>query len=255
MFGFCRKKKPAREPSARCPAVAAMSERGLVRADNQDHFFADASAGFFCVADGMGGGDDGAEASRIVCEKLKCAAAGGADQNRIGRALQEACAEIFSHAQAHGFSQMGSTAAVLMLNADGKTAEICHVGDSRIYRIRRGLCAQLTRDHTVGQEMGAHIDRRRVAEFKDRANPLSHILTRAVGTQQSVRPEWAEIEVLPADRYVICSDGVHDVVSPTRLAALVASGPVAKAKERLSAEVLRCGAPDNFTFIIVEVSP
>lgn len=256
MFGFGKRKNEAPPPCATVAFVTA-SEAGLVRKENQDNLFVDAAARFFCVADGMGGGAEGARASAMVCARLKAALAslGGVAAGRacVDAALGAASAEIFRYAAEHGFKQMGSTACVLTFGAGFTTGRICHVGDSRVYRVRRGLCKQLTRDHSVGVELGALIDRHRMDEFKDRANPLSHILTRAVGTQETVRTDWTEIDVETGDRYVVCSDGVHDVVSATRLAALVGAGPIATARDRLAAEVVKCGAPDNYTFILVEV--
>jgi protein phosphatase len=69
----------------------------------------------------------------------------------------------------------------------------------------------------------------------------------------TVEPEWVEIESTSPSRFLLCTDGVHDVVSDPRLAAFVAAGAVDSAASRLSAEVVRCGAPDNYSFVIVSV--
>jgi serine/threonine protein phosphatase PrpC len=253
MLWFGRKKTAAADADPAPPRVATVSARGLVRTDNQDHFFVSDATGVYCVADGMGGGAEGARASAIVCDALSAALqAGTPDRATVEQALAAASAEIFAYAAARGFSQMGSTVALLLLH--GRDAgTICHIGDSRVYRIRRGLAEQLTRDHTVGVEMGGLIDRRRRETFRDRAHPLAHILTRSVGTQKTVQPDWKAIDVCPGDRYVVCSDGVHDVVSATRLAALAGAGPVTRALERVEAEIIKCGAPDNYTLLLIEV--
>ena len=260
MFGFPRKKKDDAPTAAPRISAVAVSERGLVRRDNQDNLCVLERSCAFCVADGMGGGAEGARASEIVCAHLAAAvrASDGASiQSRrvaVDRALNAASAEIFTYSQGRGFAQMGSTFAGLFLNAAAGAAIVGHVGDSRVYRIRHGLSEQLTRDHTVGTEFGAQIDRRRIEEFRARENPLSHILTRAVGTQATVGVDWRQVEIMPGDRYVICSDGLHDVVSSTRLAALAGAGALEKVKERLSAEIVKRGAPDNYTFVVVEVT-
>jgi protein phosphatase len=256
MFGFLRKKET---PSgARRLSVAVASDGGPVRTDNQDAYFINRLERVFCVADGMGGGAEGARASAEVCASLKAALPGcpsGGDRRRraVEAALSDASARIFGYASSRGYSQMGSTVVVMLFDAALASADVCHVGDSRVYRIRRGMSQLLTRDHTVGVEMGAMIDRRRIGEFRDRDNPLSHILTRAVGTETTVTPEWRTVDVEPGDRFVICSDGVHDVVSDARLAALVAAGPLESALTRLQTEIVRRGAPDNYTFILAEV--
>jgi serine/threonine protein phosphatase PrpC len=237
--------------------VSAHSACGLVRVDNQDALFVDRAAQVYCVADGMGGGAEGARASRTVCDEIARAVRAGdsltACRQAFDSALQAANREIVTYAAAKNYRQMGSTVALLALQADGTRGLIAHVGDSRVYRIRRGLPALLTRDHTVGVEFGAAIDRRRLADLRDRSHPLSHVLTRAIGTQEAVAAEWCEIAVERGDRYVLCSDGVHDVVSSARLAALAAAGDLETAKARVTEEVLKCGAPDNFSFILVEV--
>ena len=260
MFGFLKKavaaKGAARTESR--PVCVSVSETGLVRKDNQDSLLADTARLVWCVADGMGGGAEGAKASGIVCGRVGRAAEGAdgflARMEAVERAIVGSNAEIFGYAQSRGYRQMGSTVAVLLIDdRDMGRGALCYIGDSRIYRIRRGMVKSLTRDHTVGVELGAIIDRTRVDEFKDRANPLAHVLTRAIGTMPVVSPDWHKVDVQPGDRYVLCSDGVHDVISDARLAVLAGYGPIEKAKDRLAAEVVKCGAPDNYTFVILEV--
>lgn len=260
MLGFLKKQK--QEQSTDCPgglrAVAA-SDTGLVRSDNQDSFFSDSIRGVFCVSDGMGGGAEGAKASRIVCDTLAESVRGviagpGSMRRAIDGAISSANGIIYEYASKKGFRQMGATAAVLAFDgmSRGRVA-VCHIGDSRIYRIRRGLPKCLTRDHTVGMELGGMIDRSRMAEFKKRSNPLSHILTRAVGTTGSVLADWQETDAEAGDRFLICSDGVHDVVSDARIAVIAGHGSIAKAMSNLTDEVVKCGAPDNYTAILIEV--
>jgi serine/threonine protein phosphatase PrpC len=253
MLWFGRKKQT---PSGAAPApvrVATLSARGLVRRDNQDHFFVSDTARVYCVADGMGGGAEGGRASEIICTHLREAVRNGPlGRAAVERSLAAASCEIFEYAAVRGFKQMGSTVALMLLHGR-ESGEICHIGDSRVYRIRRGLAEQLTRDHTVGVEMAGLIDRRRPETARDRAHPLAHILTRSVGTQKTVHPDWKAIDVCPGDRYIVCSDGVHDVVSATRLAALAGAGPVTRALERIEAEIVKGGAPDNYTLLLIEV--
>lgn len=262
MFGFLKDMLgvSGRDAVGASPAFASVqvSETGLVRKENQDHLLADAANRVYCVADGMGGGAEGARASGIVCERIRRAVSGASGflprLEAVDRAIVDANAEIYAYAQERGYRQMGSTVAVLVSDDPrlGRGA-LCYIGDSRVYRIRRGMVKALTRDHTVGVELGAIIDRSRVDEFKDRANPLAHVLTRAIGTMPVVAPDWHKVDIMPGDRYVICSDGVHDVVSDARLAVLAGYGPLEKAKDRLAAEVVKCGAPDNYSFVIFEV--
>jgi len=242
------------------PAIAAesLSECGLVRPANEDHFHVSSATRVYCVADGMGGGAEGAKASEIVCRELRMMmnVVDGDFASRVRaaqRSLVDANAAIHDYARQRGFEQMGSTAAILIFDpADGTHAAVIHVGDSRVYRVRGGLATPLTRDHSIGFELSDFAGSQ-AAAFRSRANPLSHVLTRAIGVLPTVTCETKEIDVRPGDRFVLCSDGVHDVVTDARLAVFVGGGTLATAKQRLRDEVLAKGAPDNFTFILLEV--
>ena len=241
------------------PRVRAVCESsiGLVRENNEDRFLADGNHLVYCVADGMGGGEQGEKASGLVCAEIAMLLR---QQPEDFRARMEAictavvCANeaILDYARAMAFSQMGTTLSLLVFDpAVRSRAAVCHVGDSRVYRFRGGAVMPLTSDHTVAAE----ISRRRGAGVTpDRANPLAHILTRAIGVTAAVCPDWRLVSVEPRDRFLICSDGVHDVIADDRLSELVSGGTPDEAKGRLVREVLAFGAPDNFTFIILDVA-
>ena len=236
-----------------------MSETGLVRRENQDSIFVGSISGIYCVADGMGGGAEGARASQIVCEEIYRAAS-KADGNFLALmelieiGIDEANAKIYNYAKAREYRQMGSTAAVLAFDEPGSgRAAVCYVGDSRVYRIRDGLATQLTRDHTVGTELGALLSPREADSMKERAHPLAHVLTRAVGTDRVVNPDWRKVDVMDGDRFLICSDGVHDVLSDSMIGFLSGYGELKDVKKRLAAAIVENGAPDNYSFIVLEV--
>ena len=233
-----------------------ISETGSVRKDNQDSFFVDRAKTIFCVADGMGGGSEGATASRFVCEEIaKVAERAGlaARMKAVDAAIVSANARILAYAREKGFKQMGSTVAVLLLDpSDSRRAAICHVGDSRVYRIRRRTAEPLTCDHTVGGQLGELTKGITAAGFKSRTNPLAHVLTRAIGAADKVEGEWKKIDVTDGDRFLICSDGVHDVVSDARIGSILSRpDDLVSASRRLTDEVVRNGAPDNFSYVMV----
>ena len=241
IFGFGKSAAKEVDDSVRAPSASSciVSEAGLVREDNQDRVFVDDERGVYCVADGMGGGAEGGLASEIICRDLKMLV-GGAGRDfdsvvaAVQRALEEANLAIYSYARDKGFGVMGSTAAVLVLDpANRRHAAVCTVGDSRVYRIRKGMPELLTRDHRVAKG--------------------DNMLTRAVGISESVSTEWLEIESTSESRFILCTDGVHDVVSAARLAVFVAAGPLQSAANRLSADIMKHGAPDNFSFVLVSV--
>ena len=253
MFGFGKRS----EARASTLDAVFVSETGLVRADNQDNVLVSVAHRVFCVADGMGGGAEGAKASATVCHEVKLMTniAGATFSDRVTAvkaSIIDANAAIYAYASERGFSKMGSTAVVMVFDPDDSThAVIINVGDSRVYRIRSGLVSLLTRDHSVGRELSDFAGAR-AADFRSRANPLTHVLTRAVGVQPSVQIDEREVDVRAGDRFVLCTDGVHDVVSDARLGVFAAGGTLESAAERLAAEVLKCGAPDNYSFVLVD---
>ena len=242
--------------------VAAATDRGLVRADNQDSYLMSKEEFFLAVADGMGGGADGALASAWICEEfsklLEMPPVSFRERlAKTGAALTAANARIRAYIKERGIKMMGSTAALLMADPSRPArGAIAHVGDSRIYRWRKGIGKLLTRDHTVGDELGrALVSDSQAAALKSRKNPLSHILTRAVSTGFKVRPDWRKIDLCAGDRYLLCTDGVHDVISDAQVAALLgrAKAP-ADAVKAFAREVISCGAPDNYTLVCAFVA-
>ena len=241
--------------------VASVSEQGLVRRENQDSLFMDPSGAVYCVADGMGGGEGGEIASKIVCEHFGKIASGSASFaetiKRTGEAIAAANAEICEYAAKRNWRQMGSTVAALLVDVnDGGTAVICHVGDSRIFRLRDGMLEQLTHDHTIGGEISR---RQGLKNFKDelalRFGALSHVLTRAVGIEPNATPDWRKLDIRDGDVYMICSDGVYNMVDNDGIRrCLQLPGPAADAVARLSEAVMDGGATDNFTCIVVKFS-
>lgn len=251
MFGFGKRKKL----KAVCLTV---SETGAIRKDNQDSVFVDKAKTVFCVADGMGGGSEGATASRFVCEEIAKAVEGAQDlavrMEAVEAAIVVANDRIRAYAKERDFKQMGSTVAVLLVDpSDSRRAAICHVGDSRIYRIRNRKAELLTHDHTIGGQLGEMTKGILAAGFKSRTNPLAHVLTRAIGATDKVEGEWRKIDVVAGDRFLVCSDGVHDVVSNEKIGSILSgSEDLAAASRHLTDEIVRGGAPDNFSYVMIE---
>lgn len=254
MLWFFRRKKTVF-------VAASCSEKGLVRAENQDSTLIDEAAGLFAVADGMGGGAEGALASKWVCESLdevakaKVSLSLGERMELVGEMIRRANRRIRMRAAECGHKAMGTTVALMLADqGDLSQAKVCHAGDSRVYRLRGGTLQPLTRDHTVGCELS------RAAEAKghssgivSRRNPLSHVLTRAVGTEDLLRLEWLDIGLERGDRFLLCTDGVHDVMEDADLRAALPGGTPAEAVARISEKVVERGAPDNFSILCVDV--
>ena len=239
-------------------ASLAVSETGAVRKDNQDAFFVDAAKTLFCVADGMGGGSEGATASRFVCEEIAKVAEipdFAARMKAVDSAIGAANARIRAYSQEKGFKQMGTTVAVLLVNpADARKGVICHVGDSRIYRVRGGAAELLTKDHTIGGQLSEFATGDAAAGLRNRRNPLAHVLTRAIGVEEKVAGDWRKLDIEKNDRYLVCSDGVHDVIADSQIGdILTVSQDIEEASKRLSDEIVRNGAPDNYTYVMIKI--
>jgi protein phosphatase len=256
LFGWTRKKELRFD-------VATVSDRGLVRSENQDSFFADALHGVFGVADGMGGGEGGALASAWVCEGLSIAAetfSGSTADERysvIDDVLQRTNKRIRAYAQEKGFRMMGSTVALAAFDVAAGAMQLVHAGDSRVYRLRRRQLEQLTRDHTVGDELSRMVPGEGSGgrDFRSRRNPLTHILTRAVGTELNVRPDRCEFDFQRGDKYLLCTDGVHDMLSDSDIAGLMSSrGSPESIVTRFAEAIRAAGAADNFTLVFVSVA-
>jgi len=146
------------------------------------------------------------------------------------------------------WAHMGTTLSCLLL-FDGHSI-VAHVGDSRIYRWRRGHMSCLTTDHTFVQEM---IFEGELDPAKALTHPLRHLLTNAVGTQEPLAYLDSRIDRLQAgDRFLLCTDGLYNALTPERMGTLIAAGDDAAALARsLVAAALANHTPDNVTALTV----
>ncbi|HEX8234186.1 MAG TPA: PP2C family serine/threonine-protein phosphatase [Caulobacteraceae bacterium] len=229
---------------------AGLTHPGLVRRANEDALLMREADGLWLVADGMGGLEDGAWAAQVVAERVARLATGqssAADAAAVGAALQGANGEINMAARRRRVS-IGSTAACLLLG-DGAYACVW-AGDSRAYRLRGGELQQLTRDHSHVQEL---VEQGRLAAADARRHPARNVVTRAVGIDPVLSCETVTGNVQGGDRFLVCSDGLTEVVEDAEIAADLEAEPEA-ACELLLALALERGAPDNVTLAVIAVS-
>ncbi len=248
----------------------ALSHPGQKRQNNEDAHLADRDAGLFLVCDGMGGHAAGEHASAIAVETVRSALtqqgpllerydlSDDAERPRLrlalravlARAVEAASAEIFRQGEQDlRFRGMGTTASLLWIVRD--RAYIAHVGDSRIYLRRNGAVHQLTEDHTVLAELlrrDPHMDRAVLERL-----PYRHSLSRAVGAQAAVQVDTLDLELLPNDRFVLCSDGLHGYFDePEALGGLLDAGPLEQAAQRFIEFANAAGGKDNITALVVD---
>jgi serine/threonine protein phosphatase PrpC len=241
------KRRPRAEPA--WPADYAFTHAGRVRSANEDAFVRRPEARLWAVADGMGGHTEGAIASAILAGCLEGAPMAGdlrSDRDSLAGAVEEANRRIFARAAAAN-ARMGSTVVSLLLS-DGHF-HVAWVGDSRAYLMRSGRLAPLTLDHTQVQ---ARVSQGLLSAAEARQHPLAHVLTRAVGADKSVELSETSGELRHGDRFLLCSDGVHGVLTDEEIGAALATGTPDHAGQTLAALCDACGAPDNLTLAIVD---
>jgi serine/threonine protein phosphatase PrpC len=228
--------------------VGAASHPGRLRAVNEDAYLDHAAAGLWAVADGMGGHDAGQLASRTVVEALHDIAPPVSAAQLLADCearVVEANARLRQHAAEEGLT-IGTTLAVL-LTFEALYAAVWS-GDSRIYLIRDGALALLSRDHTEVQDL---VETGVLTEAERRTWPRRNVITRAIGVGASPELEIVQGGLAEEDRFVLCSDGLTTHVGDPEILARAASAPPQEACDALVGLALERGGLDNVTVLVV----
>ena len=227
------------------------------RDENQDSFSVSPDMGLFVVADGMGGYLGGGIASRIVVSTLERFFdpvrhheedfwASGEDasiaEQRLDLAIRQAHQEVITSARGP-LSEMGSTVVAMVVH--GKQAVIAHVGDSRLYRLRAGKVEQLTYDHSVMAELVAAGRAR--ADIPSRYN---HVITRSIAPTSTGLPDMQLVDVEEDDVFLLCSDGLTDVLDEEEIARVLSHHSTDFAARTLIVEAYNAGSSDNITAVV-----
>ena len=240
---------------------AAKSDIGRKRKNNEDAFGAFPAFGIFCVADGMGGGDDGEVASAATVREVErfCESHSLPPQLTYTRddiisgirvSVNTASAWIFRRTKERGLKGCGSTFVGVVFDASRPDQAVAlHAGDSRLYRIRGRTIQQVTTDHSAAELIGAK-------DEKD-INPMFRgMILRAVGIQLLVELQATEFPLREGDRILICSDGLSRMVPDKQLLALSrANDSLEKAVDALIAAANAAGGVDNITVELIEIGP
>lgn len=224
---------------------AARTDAGRQRHANEDSYFARAPA--FAVADGMGGAQAGEVASRIARDMFEERTDDGTPEEQLARVAHEANRRIFEHSQEDSSrSGMGTTLTGALVAGDEVT--IVHVGDSRAYLMRDGRLRQLTRDHSLVEELRRQ---GRLTSEEAEEHPQRSIITRALGPERDVELDVHTHQARSGDLFLLCSDGLTSMVRQDRLEEIVANSPsLQKAADRLVAEANEMGGRDNITVVL-----
>ena len=246
------KDEPAEEaaPGPETPGVCvhALTDVGKVRKSNQDALVVDEGLLLFGVADGMGGHNGGETASAGARDSLiELLQDKTPSLDALREGVTEANASLFrQQAEDDSLSGMGTTLSVIWLSEH--FVYLGHVGDSRIYRLRGGKLEQMTDDHSlVGELMRAGYLTPEEAEH----HPQKNVILRAVGTEPGIDVDLAVEERKAGDLWLICSDGLHGMVSDKKMEAILSVNTPEAAAKLLMDAALAAGGRDNISVVIV----
>jgi PPM family protein phosphatase len=230
---------------------AVRSDVGLLREGNEDSAYA--GPHLLAIADGMGGHAAGEVASAVAISALA-----GLDDDVPGLDMLGALADAVAKANArlHDMSAadpsvegMGTTLTAMLWS--GQRVALCHIGDSRAYLLRDGDFLQITRDHTLVQSL---LDEGRISPDEAATHPQRSLILRALDSRTDAEPDLSMREALAGDRYLLCSDGLSDVVTEETLhRALAGIADPDEAVIQLVDLANRAGGPDNITCIVADV--
>ncbi|GAY13984.1 PP2C family serine/threonine-protein phosphatase [Mycobacterium sp. shizuoka-1] len=228
---------------------AARSDRGLVRANNEDSVYA--GARLLALADGMGGHAAGEVASQLVIAALAHLdddEPGGDLLSKLDDAVHEGNSAIAAHVELEPeLEGMGTTLTAILFA--GNRLGLVHIGDSRGYLLRDGELTQITKDDTFVQTL---VDEGRITAEEAHSHPQRSLIMRAL-TGHEVEPTLIMREAKEGDRYLLCSDGLSDPVSQETILEALQIPDVAESADRLIELALRGGGPDNVTVVVADV--
>src|SRR3954470_20879271 len=253
---------------------AAATDTGRQRTHNEDNFLIDKKLRLFMVADGMGGHAAGEVASSIAVHEIRDAVNNSReliDRYRVDHpavqayevlqvlehAIQAACSAVYARAQAEPDKRgMGTTATVLLIAGGGDHLRgfIAHVGDSRVYLARQNQCHVLTEDHSLMNEL---VRRGKLNREQIESSPYKqykNAVTRAVGIYGSVEVDTFDFDILPGDRFLLCSDGMYAYVDEAELPKQLADGDIKEVPKKLVEVANKGGGHDNITAVVLRLS-
>ncbi|HAG95852.1 MAG: protein phosphatase [Pseudomonadales bacterium] len=241
---------------------AARSHAGNVRELNEDAFCEHVEQGVWCVADGMGGHEAGEVAAQLVVEMIGQAVQGITAQadvkpaalkdkvSCVRSAIHDANTRLTQeHTLVAGSAMMGCT--VLALITGDQECACVWAGDSRLYLLREHGLYQLSKDHSVVQEL---LDKGLIGQEETLSHPQRHVITRAVGANPRLELDYLALDLVPNDVLLLCSDGLYSEIGPDQiLSILTAADDCDTGASRLLEAVLSGPAKDNVTVNVIAV--
>lgn len=236
--------------------MAGLTDPGRLRPENEDCIAFYPEIGLALLADGMGGHRAGEVASRMAVDVMAryCVDSFAGEGKRppapdiLREAISAANAAIYEMAR-HNADYAGMGATVVTALFQNGELHVGHAGDSRLYRLRAGRLETMTQDHSVVQEL---LNRGLVTPEQARQSVSKNLVTRALGVEPGLQADFQTLSTRNGDLYLLCSDGVNDVLSDAEIEYLLSTpdaGPEAIA-ERIVEAANAAGGPDNISVIV-----
>jgi protein phosphatase len=247
-------------------ASCGITDIGRKRQKNEDSYLVNDKIHLYIVADGMGGHAGGEFASKIAVSTVEEIIKGmdapkeikasyfyeqpqENEEGKLKRAITQAGSKIVQRAiEDPDLRGMGTTATVLYF--ENSKAYVAHVGDSRAYCVRGGEIIQITEDHSlVNEQLKSGL----ITEEEAKTHQLKNIITRSVGVQEEVEIDTIVWDVQPGDSYLLCSDGLSNMVQNHEIREIVLQHNTEEAARRLVDLANERGGDDNITLILVKI--
>jgi PPM family protein phosphatase len=241
------------------PKTFVGSDRGIIRSENEDSYLLyipgektvlDQKGLLAVVADGVGGGPAGKRASALAIDAVKCSYYGNAASDNaacLAMSFQGANTKIIEESQISTLLYGMATTCVAFVCRKDK-AHVCNIGDSRAYLLRDSVLQQLTRDHSLVNEM---IREGTITPEEGFRHPQRNVILEALGFSKKVRPDLITFEVRKGDTILLSSDGLHGYSSDWEICSILSSCTVEEAGPRLIEFALNKGGQDNVTVVLL----
>jgi protein phosphatase len=225
---------------------AFRTDTGRQRNANEDSYFV--RAPIFVIADGMGGAQAGEVASKTAADAFDVDLSATPPERLLRETIAGANRRIHDLARTDpSRAGMGTTLTAAIVDAEREEVALGHVGDSRAYRLRDGQLEQLTRDHSLVEEMRR---KGQLTEAQAEDHPQRSIITRALGPEPEVEPDIQTVPATPGDVFLLCSDGLTTMLGEEQIAKLLGGSSSMQAAVRaLVDEANRAGGRDNITVL------
>lgn len=231
---------------------AAYTHVGLVRKVNEDALLERPEAGLWAVADGMGGHAAGDYVSSLIVDTLRGLPSVDALDDYVEAlrvSLAQVNATVREETEHRGVAVMGSTVVLMAVREDHG---VClWAGDSRLYRLRDGELAPVSRDHSYVQDLQ---DSGLLSEAEARVHPRANIVTRAVGVQDHLELASVPLDIRPGDTWLLCSDGLTKTAEDHEIRDVLGHADPYQVVRSLVHLGLTRGAPDNITAIVIKAN-